>query len=353
MNTMLNYFRWAICCLAFSITFIACEQDPNPGPIPVFPGKNGVFILCEGTMGVNTSGISYYDFETQTTTKDILNGTLGDTGNDMILYGSKIYVAVNGSSTIVVIDPETKTRIKQLSVKDENNTPRYPRRLASYNGKVYITNNDGYVVRMDTTSLSLEAAAKVGPNPEGIAVTGGKLYVANSGDYMTGFNNTLSIVDIASFKEIKKLTVGLNPYIVLADKQGDIYLCYRGNYNDVTPGFQRIRNEEVVEIVKSGEKINMEKIVMSEDVCYFYGTYPSSFGIFQTQSEVISSNSVITDGTVINIPYGIGVNPSNNNVYISDTDYSNPGKIYVFGTDGKKKFEITNIGINPSTFVFY
>jgi len=339
--------------------FTACEKDdpiPNPGPIDTV---SGVFILNQGSDGQSNSGISYYDFETGefrfdiTTTSQFPFG-LGDTGQDMIAYGNKLYVSVYGSSRVTVFDLKSQIRLKDIDLKNGEQL-RYPRYLASYNGKVYVTTFDGNVVRIDTTSLSQDGITPVGPNPEGIAAVNGKLYVANSGGLnYPNYNNTLSIVDIATFKEEGTLTVGLNPDFVHADSYGNVYLTYRGNYDDISSGFQQIdtKTNTVTDIFIPAN----QDFVIVGDSLYFYGVIynpiNNMFGIYNVKTKQLVTDQIITDGTKITTPYGIGVNEKTKDVYISDTDYRNPGFVYVFGKDGKKKNTL-NVGFNACKFVFY
>ena len=345
--------------MLFAVSFTACEKN-NPVPNPE-PGEtvSGVFILNQGDWGQNNAGISYYDFETGDFRFDITNQTLGDLAQDMIAYGSKLYVTVSESGRVTVFDLKTQTLIKAIELTDGGQSSQ-PRALASYGRKVYVTTYDGNVVRIDTVTLNQDGITRVGPNPEGIAGANGKLYVANSGggNYPV-YNNTLSIVDINTFKEDKTLTVGLNPSVVHADSYGNVYLTYRGNYADIPGGFQRIdaKTNAVTDISVSAN----QDFTIIGDSLYFYGvTYNSdpdrttnnTFGIFNVKTGQSVTNKIITDGTKITTPYGIGVNPKNRDVYISDTDYTNPCIVYVFGEDGKKKNTL-NVGFYACKFVFY
>ena len=344
--------------LLIAVSFTACEKDnaiPTPEPTDSI---SGVFILNQGSNGLNNAGISYYDFATGNLQFDIANQKLGDTGEDMIAYGTKLYVSVFGSSRISVFDLKSRTNVANIDLKDDGGDLHQPYCLASYNGKVYATTSDGYIIRIDTASLSWDGMTAVGLNPVGIAAVNGKLYVANSGglNYPV-FNNTLSIVDIASFKEEKTLTVGLNPNVVHADSYGNVYLSYIGNYNDVPGGFQMIdtKTNTITDIPISAN----QDFVITGDSLYFYGiTYnpdystSCTFGIYNIKTEQLVTNQIITDGTKIQTAYGIGVNEKTRDVYISDTDYSNPGNVYVFGPDGKKKNTL-NVGVNACKFVFY
>lgn len=158
----------------------------------------------------------------------------------MIVYGDKMYIAVYGESTIEVTDLKAKS-IKQVKTEGQ---PRY---MVSEGGKVYISYYNGYVARLDTASLEVEAKVKVGRNPEQLAVSSNKLFVSNSGgmDYSTevGYDKTVSVVDLSTFTEIKKLDVVLNPTRIQADEQGNVYVVSMGNYADIPNTIQKINTE--------------------------------------------------------------------------------------------------------------
>ena len=83
-----------------------------------------------------------------------------------------MYIAVYGESTIEVTDLKAKS-IKQVKTEGQ---PRY---MVSEGGKVYISYYNGYVARLDTASLEVEAKVKVGRNPEQLAVSSNKLSKRN------------------------------------------------------------------------------------------------------------------------------------------------------------------------------
>ncbi len=194
----------------------------------------GLYILSEGSAGRNQAELAYYDVKTATISKKYFkaknNTDLGDTGNDLVLYGNKLYCTVSGSDLatdiriggyIEVIHPKTGISIKRIPAKDAAGNPDMPRFMAMSGGKVYVTMYSGSVARIDTATLEIDGRAALGGKlPEGICLYGGNLYVCNSGQ---GPGNTISVVDIATFKETKTITTENNPTSIGVTSTGDIY----------------------------------------------------------------------------------------------------------------------------------
>lgn len=310
-----------------------------------------LYFLSSGSNTHNNSSLYMYDVAKEEVVPDYFltqNGRgLGDTAQDMIVYGDKMYISVYGESTIEVTDLRAKS-IKQIPTEGQ---PRY---MVSNGGKVYVTYYNGYVARIDTASLTVEATVRVGRNPDQLAVANNKLYVANSGgmDYSTeiGYDKTVSVVDLSSFTETEKLEVVLNPTKVQADEQGNVYVISMGNYDDVPNTLQKI-NTATNEVSVLSDCPNATEMTYMNGKLYLYyaqwGAPSPTYLTYDTKAQTVGS-SFITDGTAVNAPYAIC--NAGGNIYISESDYTNNGDIYGFGTDGKliKKFEA---GLNPMKVV--
>ena len=185
----------------------------------------GFFLLNEGNMGSNKSTLDYYDYETGVYTKNIyaernpgVVKELGDVGNDIQIYGDKLYAVINCSHFVEVMDVRTAKHIKAVSIPNCRYVvfkDKYAY-VSSYAGPVLIDPNArlGYVARMDTTDLAVIDTCVVGYQPEEMVIVGNKLYVANSGGYrVPNYDNTVSVIDLAHFKEIKKIEVGINLHL--------------------------------------------------------------------------------------------------------------------------------------------
>ena len=357
------------CWLSSIILFVACddmEDKPFTSGIigdPTETGTAELYVLCEGLFNQNNSSLARFSFGNQQIVRDYFKAVnrrgLGDTANDMAIYGSKIYVIVNISSTVEVIDFRTGSSLKQIQMLAENGSSRQPRYIAFHKEKAYVCSYDGTVARIDTTSLSIEAITSVGRNPDGICVQNEKLYISNSGglDYSSGLgvDNTVSVVDIATFKESSKLTVGPNPGKIVAGPDETVYVATRGE--DVEAGdynFVKI-DCRTNKVTQSNEKV--QNFAIDGEIAYLYNynynTQTSSIKMFNLKTEETIRENFITDGTVIKTPYGININPYSNNVYITEArDYTTYGDLLCFNQQGQLLFRLNNIGLNPNTIAF-
>ena len=344
MRTMKNLF-----VLAAVLLFVACNNGNDVPDVPSPGGVNGsvCYVLNSGDWKSNNSSLTRYDLETGAAVQGYFeqqNGRcLGNTANDIIVHGSKMYIAVAGESTIEITTLDAKS-LKQIKCTGQ---PRY---LAAAGSKVYVTYYDGNVARIDTATLEVDAMVAVGRNPEQLAVRGGRLYVANSGgmDYNTavGYDKTVSVVDLTAFAEITKVEVACNPAVVVA--AGDeVYVASYGNYADVPSTLQRISADGAVSVVY--ECSNMTEF------CYHSGRLYGFFSAYdENWNATVSYLSYgVDDGIVdspwikeIFLPSPYKVCAAGEYVCVTSSDYINDGDVYLYDTDGMLVHTVPS-GLNP------
>lgn len=212
---MKKYLLGLAVLLMGTAVMTSCSDD-NDGPETYLQEySTGAYVVNSGNMYSKIeSSLTAIDYASSTATQKVFkaaNGRpLGDTANDGIVYGNKIYLAVDQSNTIEVIDKKTKQSIKQIKTTDllGNAEGVHPRHIIADGGKVYFTTYGGYVAAVDTTSFALQKKWQVGSYPEGLAIGNGNLYVANS-NYAAGGGN-ISCINLSNDNVETKNIEGVN-----------------------------------------------------------------------------------------------------------------------------------------------
>lgn len=109
--------------------------------------------------------------------------------------------------------------------------------VSAYAGPVQIAPDAriGYVAKIDTASLQVVDECIVGYQPEEMAIVGDKLYVANSGGYrVPNYDRTVSVIDLKTFTEEKKIDVAINLHLDTAGPiTCNLYVSSRGDYYEI------------------------------------------------------------------------------------------------------------------------
>jgi len=357
MNTLKKLFGIAlVATLVYSCS--SDNNDPLP-PIEIGSGS-GLIVLNEGNSGQNNASITHFCFETEVASQDVFfrqNGRLlGDLGNDILVYGGKIYIALGRSATIEITDLEFN-EIRQIRLTEGAfaSPSREPMSLASHNGNVFITCFSGYVLRLDTLTLEINAIVEVGDNPEGIAISNGFAFVANSGgmNFLVGadLDSTVSVINLATFTEVDQIVVGLNPMHIGVDATGNIIVHTAGNWVDIPAKLHRI-NASTGTVDRTFENVTPSNFAMSGDIAFYYSfdwsTMTAQFVEFNTITQ--TSRNFINDPSVIFNPHAISVNRGNGNIYISNAEFIGDGSVFAFDANGDKLFEFP-AGVWPKRIV--
>lgn len=323
----------------------------------------GLYLLNEGNMGSNKCTLDYLDFTNMTYSRNIypernpnVVKELGDVGNDIQIYGGKMYIVVNCSNKVEVINAQTGIRIGQVNIDN----CRYITfdggyaYVSSYVAPVGIDPESprGAVYQVDTTSLSIVSKVTVGYQPEEMAVKDGKLYVANSGGYRApDYDNTVSVIDLSSMKQIRKITVAKNLHHIKKDHYGQLWVTSRGDM-DTIPSRLFVLTANTNGDFSVSDTINTpcsNLSIVGDSLYYFAYSYNSStasnkvkYGIINIKTHQEVSADFITDGTEssITIPYSITVHPDTHDIYITDAkNCVSSGILNCYSVKGKLKWK--------------
>ena len=365
------------------LLFASCRKDARPitgtdqgitppvdtttGPLAV----KGLYLLNEGNMNQNKASLDYLNYSTGVYTLDLYGQAnpsvvkgLGDVGNDIGVYGGKVYIVVNNSNKVEVLDRTTNTRIKQVNIINCRN-------IAFSGDKAYVSAYlgtvgdphapNGIVAEIDTATLTITRKVTVGRQPEQIAIVGQKLYVTNSGGYSpSDYERTVSVIDLASFTEIRRIDVAINLDRCIAGKYGKLYVTSRGDYYSTPSDLYVIdtgKDSVIRDFHLPASNLWIDDntaYVYATDFSYVTGKWTVSYNMIDVRADTLLSRKFITDGTdrMIRIPYGIAVHPITKEVLVTDArDYVTPGTLYCFDPAGNKKWSVIT-GDIPGHFAF-
>ena len=378
----MNRLRYLLLSLLGAMVALSsCRKEEEVVPstrvrvgAPGRPGKiKGFFLLNEGNMGSNKSTLDYYDYATAFYTRNIyaernpnVVKELGDVGNDLQIYGSRLYAVINVSHLVEVMDVRTAKHIGKLSIPN----CRYLAfkdgfaYVSSYAGPVKIDPNArlGYVAKVDTATLKVVAECPVGYQPEELLIQGDKLYVANSGGYRApNYDKTISIIDLKTFTEEKKVDVAINLHRLQLDNYGKIWASSRGDYKGIPSRLFVFdpKSESVtktLEVACSNMALSGDSLfVYSSEWSYLTGKNTISYAVIDTKKQEVIDRNFIKDGTdkEIEKPYGLAVNSEQGELYITDAkDYLHPGRLYCYDLKtGRRKWSV-EAGNIPAHFAF-
>lgn len=334
---------------------------------------SGIYLVNQGNQGSNKARLDFLNFHNGFYIRDVFTEYnpevvkgLGDTGNDVQVYKGKVFVVVNGSHKVEIMDAYSMKRLAQVDIPNC--------RFIAFDGNhAYVTSyvakdkealktQKGALYRIDLDTYKVTGQVTVGYQPEQLVIMDGKAYVANSGGYVAGYDNTVSVVDLKSMKVEYDIEVAVNLELMLVDAEGTIWVSSRGNYSDVSSTLNYL--------VKKGDKyelggsvnVPVSSMALAGDKIYVIGltyipptwTPTATYNIVNVKTRELESGSFITDGTEsgITTAFTVTVNPGNGDIYVTDAkDYVSSGTLHCYTGSGKHKWSV-HTGDIPGRIAF-
>ena len=361
-----------------------------------------LFVLNEGGMGSNNASLDFMRFSNGNYVTSAfkkmnpeIGAGLGDVGNDIVVIGNEVWIVVNNSGLVEVISATDETEIAAIAVPT-------PRNIAFDSNYAYVTswagayvtydsnymvsdskNPKGQVYRIGLKTKKVEGSVEVGYQPEGIAYYDGKLYVANSGGISSSlppsysYDNTLSIVDVQSFKVVQTVEVAPNLHEVYSAGQGVVYVTSMGDYFMNHTGLFYIYAANPSTVHKAGKNLqqpgDLQVSISCQygDTVYCAGTR-DEFDWSSAHSYYLWSFSIIDQGTdrgkvvlypreLVGTPYGLAVinhiaDVGGHYLFVGDAgDYFNPGTVSCYELDFGSAAKLWTVpaGVCPGHFAIW
>lgn len=367
---MKKYLLGLAVLLMGTAVMTSCSDD-NDGPetyLQVY--STGAYVVNSGNMYSKIeSSLTAIDYASSTATQNVFktaNGrTLGNTANDGIVYGNKIYLAVDQSNTIEVIDKKTKQSIKQIKTTEllGNAEGAHPRHIIAGGGNVYFTTYGGYVAAVDTTSFALQKKWQVGNYPEGLVFGNHTLYVANS-NYGAGGGN-ISCINLSNDNVETKNIEGVNNPTGIYYAAGLLYVLdnqyYDASYNAYGENALRAVDFAVGKSQKVADGnyavcVTPGAITRTQVVRPYFYVLNAPFGGTPSVSALAAGSTQAQTMTLSEMPVspcGIFADPLNGHIFVlscrlgdkGNPDYNGNGYVVEYDRAGQKQHEYeTGVG---------
>ena len=239
---MIRFLLFGLCLLLFT----ACDpssDDMPPEPPFVADFSKGTLVLNEGKFQSNGASLTFVpddaDLPIVTEAFQKVNeiDALGDVLQSAARLGDRLFLVLNNSAEVVVVDAESLEELGRIPV---TGFPRYL--VADTNGIGFLSvwetgAQNGRVVVLDLNNLGLIGTVNVGKGPEHLSIHDGMIWVANSG----GFDNdqTVMAIDPIDRTVVETITVGDNPTHLHFAPNGDLWVLGRGYSDFVDPANDR------------------------------------------------------------------------------------------------------------------
>jgi hypothetical protein len=355
----------------------AAMKNPTLGTVAT---DSGLYVLARGAYDTGlivptkipyNSSLTLFRFGSKTTVPDqfqAANGTaLGLGGNDLGIYGSKMYIVLFQSNVVRIVDAHTGRMQKTDSFVNPGigikppiySNQRLPLKVYFYNGQAFVSCADGTVAVIDTSSLAITKFITVGAYgsyPCGMVAANGKFFVAMAGG---GLSDTVAVFDMNTWSEVGKIQVFPYPTSVTADNEGNVYVLSSGDANfnpnqNVYPdpptlgGIVVINSKtDQIESQTAMALASPQPIMVSGNQIY-YITADNKVAVVNALTQTLTTDNFITDGTPISNASAISVNPVTGEVFVADAKpyFIQNGTVYAFDKTGKLEYSFAT-GVDP------
>ena len=320
---------------------LGCRSNPIEPSGTTPTSTTGVYVVNEGNYQRGNSTLTIYLPDSSKAYQDVFflanSRKLGDTGNDIVLYGGKAYIVVNGSQKIEVISLETNKSIGTVTLAGKKD----PYKLVILNdAKAFVTNvSDTSITEFNPSTLQIVTERiRVGFNPMGIVSANGKVYICNSG---FGYDSTVTVLNATTGGLIKTVVVGDSPSELGVGPNNEVIVKCDGRSDYFAPA-----NDKPGSI----SKINADNDVVISKVTLPLATYghpgrmtisSKGYGYFHGKNGVIkftySGSTITVGGTPVSMiaGYGIAYDDATDRLYVTDPkDYIQPGDVYILDANG-------------------
>jgi DNA-binding beta-propeller fold protein YncE len=352
----------AVSHILFGLLFLlaACKKD-KPVDVPRPPAGDStdkVYVVSEGSLGNGNSSLDMYDPKTAVAYRDVYksanNADLGDVFQSMQVIGDRMFLSVNNSDKIVVLNKD-HTQVGVINVSK----PRYI--LSISDDKAYVSSlysNKVHIINPKSMQLTgtIILPAK---NPEGMLLYNGKAYITA----WDTASDKIFVVNTSTDQIEQEIAVaGRASQGIALDKNNKLWVLSGNVPKGKTAALTQIdpATMQVVRAFHFPEKADPIKPVFNRerDMLYFIevnykgGTDYNGIYRISIDADKLPEQPFIK-AQQFQYFWALGIQPDNNHIFVGDPKgFTQKGIVYIYDTDGNKKGDFET-GVGPGHFYFY
>ena len=337
--------------LFFVLGFASCKKHEIGPQCPTCIEEDiaikydDVLIGCEGNFGWGNASISMYNPTDNSITNTIfqnINGyALGDVLQSITEYNGKLFVVVNNSGNIEILDTATYQKTSTISGLT---SPRYFCGIT--NSKAYVSDLfSNQIAIVDLGTNSVIGNIITGGWTEEMLLVNDKVYVCRPDtNFILQINATTNIIE-------DTIIVGKGPSSLVLDSENNLWALSSGGINDELGELNQIdpSTNNIIQTMIFGDISNSPnnlKISPDGETIYYLNNGVNQLSIYA--SSLPSSSFINPNGALF---YGLGISPTND-IYVSDAvDYVQSGIVYRYDSTAALVHQFS-VGIIPQGFWF-
>lgn len=315
------------------VLLVSCTKDNDV--TGSFLAGNGVFIINEGNFMGGNGSLSFYSYDSLKIYNDLFlnaNGRpLGDVPNSIAISGERIYIVVNNSGKIEVVDRNTMESVKTITGLS---APRHISIIS--NSKAYVSSmySDSLSV-IDLTNNTVSGYINIRRTSEAITVLRNRAFIAN---WIGG--REIMVINTDIDKVVDSVEVAVEPESMVIDKDKALWVLCNG-------GWMRNNYAELINVNTSTYDIERRLVFPSKlasPSCLQSDGDGSTLYYLETGVKKIKTDAASITSAVSLIPetahffYKMAVNPVNGDVLVTDAvDYQQKGHLLIYDSAGRLK----------------
>ncbi len=339
---------------------ISCEKEPVDIVFSDLGDRKGVFITCEGNFMYGNASLSFYDKENHTVYNNAFfarnRAPLGDVAQSVASYGKHLFVVVNNSGKVVVLDKNT---LEFRHVISGLVSPRYIHFVSGTKGYI----SDLYARRItiiDPSHFTKKGFIDVSSGEtnstrhptETFAQIGNTVFVA-----CWSFDNQILVIDSDTDEITGAVTVPMQPKKMVVDVNQKLWVLCDGSFEGAPGGYEQpalaridpvtLTIEQIFRWTGSGEFSGDLQMNPAKDSIYFIAGDLYKMAV---NSRKLPDAAYVKAGN--RLFFSLGVDPEIGDIYLTDAiDYLQHAIIYRYAANGLPT-DSFRAGVNPGHFWF-